>query len=377
MYAVKRGWVGEVHPIGENLEYLDFSQQKSTTTKYFANQLIFKIFTYFLIIVLIGFSILLFFDKNFILSNILTNDVTLKNQEKANWEEIGQLYEPLESMAFVTDGENIYIIGGETPFGVTNKIEIYNINTNSVKLGKEKPTAVAEACGVLIGGKIYVGGGKKQDGTFSTKFEAYDIFMDKWEKLKDLPVSLAGYSCIVNEGKLYYIGGWDGQMVYKNIYMYNPESNSWTTIGLLSKARVYSGAILINNQVFIIGGLEDGKGVNSVEIFKMTGNEFVSDSELSLNTARYKLGSINILDKLYIIGGKSDDDFINYSLEYSPKNKIWRSFQNPLESEWSSLGVVSIGEYIVAFGGSLNNSITDKVYRMKVLYTIVLPVVHQ
>ncbi len=54
-----------------------------------------------------------------------------------------------------------------------------------------------------------------------------------------------------------------------------------------------------------------------------------------------------------------------------------RSIDNPEGKAWHDHGAVSLGEYLYGFGGMLGDRLASEVYRLRVLYTVVLPVLRQ
>lgn len=377
MYAVRMGWTGDIEiTSGVDSTTDDLIQNSSQLTLPwyldFKNQPIFIIGI--MIIIISGFLLLGYIN---FANERMKDNLIQTPQGQIGWEEVGKLYAPLKSMAYTNDGEHIFIIGGETSDGVTNKMVIYNIQTNQQETGANKPTPVSEACAVIIGGKIFVGGGKLKDGSYSNAFEAYDINNKQWEKIEDSPLALAGQSCVTHEGKLYFLGGWDGIKVHSEIYVYTPTENRWTLAGTMAHERAFFGSTLINNRIYAIGGWQGNEAIKSIETFEVDDNKIVSNSELSLEDARYQLASISVLDKVYIIGGKDHSNEIDYSLEYNPANKEWREIKNPKNEEWSSFGLIHSGEYLYGFGGDLGGELSYTLYRLRVLYSIVLPVISQ
>ena len=65
-------------------------------------------------------------------------------------------------------GGEFYVIGGETPGGVYNRVDVYNPTTNIWRLDTVIPTARHGIFPVLLDGKIYVAGGGTQAGSSSS-----------------------------------------------------------------------------------------------------------------------------------------------------------------------------------------------------------------
>lgn len=374
MYAVKKGWV---ESIGDRVLQGDELYEKQREGKSDVQYNRTRLLTGFISIVVLFFLIISIYYISSQSNNDLSDNSPIPTQNIVSWEFVSKLAEPRKSAAFVADGDQIYIIGGETVNGVTGKTELYNAFTQQVTTIAEKHVPVSEACGAILGGKIYIGGGTRNDGSISNVLEVYDITAMKWEIVDEIPIPLTGYSCISFEGKMYYLGGWDGQKVRSEIWSYSPVDQSWEIVGTLSQPRAYFGVTILDNNAYIIGGWDGGKGITSIEEFNLTAKTNKKTSDISLDRGRYHLTTISILDKLMIIGGKDGTQSVINSLEINPKSKVVREITNPEDKEWYDLGAVAIGEYIYGFGGEFGGGITDSIYKLRVLYMIVLPVINQ
>jgi hypothetical protein len=76
-----------------------------------------------------------------------------------------------------------------------------------------------------------------------------------------------------------------------------------------------------------------------------------------------------------IIGGKDGTRSVVNSIEINPKSRIVREISNPEDKEWYAMSAINYGEYIYGFGGELGEKLNDNLYRLRVLYTVVLPVI--
>ncbi|MFN3309949.1 MAG: LuxR C-terminal-related transcriptional regulator, partial [Anaerolineales bacterium] len=82
--------------------------------------------------------------------------VVTPTPEPVRWELVTQMPEAKKSMAYAAVDNKIYIIGGETPNGMSDRVDIYDTVTGQWSEGARKPTPVSEACGAYLDGKIIV-----------------------------------------------------------------------------------------------------------------------------------------------------------------------------------------------------------------------------
>jgi len=302
--------------------------------------------------------------------------VVTPTPEPVKWELVTQMPEPKKSMAYAAVDNKIYIIGGETPYGISDRVDIYDTVTGQWSEGARKPTPVSEACGAYLDGKIIVAGGKTGDGKVASIVEAYDVVSNRWDRLAELPNVLAGAGCIVYGGTYYMIGGWDGRNVIRDIWEYRPIDKAWKSVGRLEQPRVYHSIAEVDGKIYIVGGWNGLSGLNSISQISV-GNGFSEIVEIyELPEKRYRLASLGVLDKIYVVGGLSDS-FVVTSLEINSRDNTQRLIENPNYQEWHSNGTVSIGEYLYSFAGLLGQDISSDFYRLRVLYSVVLPIIRR
>ena len=240
----------------------------------------------------------------------------------------------------------------------------------------------------VLNGVLYaIGGGKMSfDGmnytiSPSSAMEAFSIAAGTaWSSVAALPSARYRTACAPLSGKIFSFGGSGSFDYVTTVDSFNPVSNSWGPAGQLSAARVgaavcavgtklylvggqsYSGsnftvtssidewdpvsgwthkvnmkqqrmdhqAVLLNNKIYLIGGLGGSADPNScvpeqsVEVYDPAAN--VLDIAAPLNTGRWYFGAAEANGKIYAIGGlySFDTDSSLASVEeYDPAQNIW------------------------------------------------------
>ncbi|HSN95381.1 MAG TPA: LuxR C-terminal-related transcriptional regulator, partial [Anaerolineaceae bacterium] len=92
-----------------------------------------------------------------------TPDPILAAMNADRWKELAPMSVARANMAVTVYDNKIYVIGGETEEGVTGLTEVYDIATDTWARLPDKPTPVTNVKAVVVGGKIYVPGGRKSD----------------------------------------------------------------------------------------------------------------------------------------------------------------------------------------------------------------------
>lgn len=164
----------------------------------------------------------------------------------------------------------LYAIGGEVASGagpssgqITGDMLRYDIDAAVWVPLTAKPTPVTDVRAAVIGGRIYVPGGRLTDGKIGDVLEVYDPRRDRWSMLARLPAPRSGYALAAVEGKLYLFGGWDGTTFRAEVWQYSPDGDTWRTQTPMPTARAYAAAALVDRSVYVAGG-EGAEGVLTV-----------------------------------------------------------------------------------------------------------------
>ncbi|HEX6406314.1 MAG TPA: kelch repeat-containing protein, partial [Gemmatimonadales bacterium] len=84
--------------------------------------------------------------------------------------------------------------------------DVYNPSTNSWSTVPAMPTPRVAAAGGLIGGKLYVVGGRN-GSTYYNSVEVYDPLTNAWTSTAGMPAARGGLGVGVINGALYATGG--------------------------------------------------------------------------------------------------------------------------------------------------------------------------
>jgi DNA-binding CsgD family transcriptional regulator/N-acetylneuraminic acid mutarotase len=147
----------------------------------------------------------------------------------ARWQMRAALPTPRAGLATAAYENRIYAIGGESAQEIVANVERYDPASNAWTALAPKPTAVTDVSAAVIGGLIYVPGGRL-DATYrqiTNRLEVYNPRQDRWETRAPLPEPLCGYALATFEGELYLFGGWNGERYLDSVYVYSPDEDVW------------------------------------------------------------------------------------------------------------------------------------------------------
>ncbi len=325
--------------------------------------------------VLISISILaiVFKPKN---NSPASTLVSPTSTPRVQWFQLPGLPTPRQGLAVINYDNLIFAIGGETSEGASNVVERFNPQANSWTALSPKPTRVTEINAAVIGGMIYVPGGKLQSGLPTDVTEIYDPQTNQWSTGRSLPKPLSAYSLAVFEGKIYLFGGWDGKQVVDDAYVFDYNTDTWSALPSMPTARSYAGAVVVDRNIYIIGGWNGRNAISNNEIYqpgKLTGESQWTQGP-ALPFGQYGMGVANLANIIFVVGGAEEDTNLT-TIALIPEETDWVKIENPLNNGWSFLGVATIGTRLYALGGKTKAGLSSQMWSYQAIYTISLPIV--
>lgn len=311
-------------------------------------------------------------------SNSSPTPTVLPTALPPKWQASADMLAARSGFGIVTYENQIYAIGGEAGQTVTGLVERYSPADNQWSSLTPKPVAVSDVGAAVVGGRVYVPGGRLASGAITSTVEMYDPREDRWEQRAPLPVALSAYALVAFEGRLYLFGGWDGQSYQTSVNMYDPSRDTWTSHTPMPTARGFAGAAVASGKIYVVGG-RDGEHVLAVN------EEYSPEAEVNgepawqirapLPEGRSAVAMTSLADTLYLVGGEGGSSPWP-SLEYFPQQDQWQPFDAPFNQAWVKLGLAGVGTNLYAFGGTKNGVATAEHLTYQALYTIVLPVIN-
>ena len=158
------------------------------------------------------------------------------------------------------------------------------------------PSGVSDAQVVVVGGKVYIGGGWVEGSEY--KILEYTIQRDQWREIKT-PVRVFGMAVVSN--KLLIIGGKDEEGRATNqVWALGSVSGAWKQpFPAMPTARRWLSAVGYKRWVLVVGG----SGERCVEVLDTATNEWYVATPLPDDAIRPSLTVIQ--DILYAVWGRS------------------------------------------------------------------------
>ncbi len=294
----------------------------------------------------------------------------------SRWKEHAALPTARQALAAVAYEEKIYAIGGETNQGVVGLFERYDPASDRWEQLSPKPIPVADIGSAVVGGLIYVPGGRLASGKPTDVLEAYDPAQDRWEKRASLPVPLSAYALVSYEGRIFLFGGWDGGRYLDTVYEYDPSRDLWTVRTPMPTARGFAGTALAAGKLFVIGGYDGKRALAANEIYvpdRDNGQENPWSQGKPLPQGRYAMGMTSVADIIHLLGGEGDPKTQLLSLEYFSHKDEWQPFESPLARPWSRFSLVPLETQLYLIGGRSGDHPIGRNLSYQAIFTVLFP----
>ena len=301
-----------------------------------------------------------------------TSQVTATSESR--WHALASLPTARAGLAATVYENQVYAIGGETAQSVVGINERYDPSTDSWVELSQKPTPVTDVNAAVIGGKIYVPGGRTSSGSVINSLEIYDPREDTWGKGANLPVKMSSYAMTAFEGRLYLFGGWDGTRYLDSVFLYDPAQDQWSVLTRMPEARGFAGAAVLGDKIYVIGGYDSKQAMLINDVYTPHLEGFTSPwrQANSLPSGQYANGVASVADRIYIIGGPAASQAVS---AYTPQTNSWQAIDTlPLEiGEGAKL--VQVGEFLFIIGGRVNKIPSNKNMAYQAIYTVQIPLI--
>jgi DNA-binding CsgD family transcriptional regulator len=374
MYAVQIGLVSTQSTIQVSTSSdIDTEFEASILSKIIGDRnRSFLIFGTSSILILAMILIGLFFNRSN--NSVPNSQITPTSDER--WHALTGLAIPRRGMAVTSFESFLYAIGGDSSQGVSADIERYDPKTNQWKPLNQKPTPVTDIQAAVVGGLIYVPGGKLASGKPTDIVEIYDPRTNKWSSGKNMPEPLSAYALAVFEGQMYIFGGWNGSSIVNVSYAFDPSDNTWMAVSPMLTARSFAGAAVVGRKIYVIGGWDGKQALTVTEVYQPDSTDIGSQwSEgISLPTGRYAMGVSCIADIIFLAGGTSAQDNLSL-IALSQDDANWRQVESPLQQGETYFNVATIGTMMYILGGDTEIGLSTKMWSYRVIYVITLPII--
>lgn len=267
-----------------------------------------------------------------------------------------------EIAAAALDGK-IYAVGGFNKpslnnvldFAISRDVEVYDPAADSWSTTTPLPEGRHHAGMAASGGFLYVIGGFTKSG-FSVWYAVNTVYQfnpstQTWREVTPMPTARGALGVTVYQGKIYAIGGYDGEQNSGATEIYDPKTDTWSTAAPLMAPRDHLAVAAAGSRLYAIGGrsnLKYKQNTSVVETYDPNTDQW--QYVANLPTARSGMGAGVIDGEIYVLGGESGEGTFDTNEKYFPGENRWVTMA-PMPTARHGLGVAVVGKRLFAIGG--------------------------
>jgi hypothetical protein len=265
----------------------------------------------------------------------------------AAWRRVADITTPRSEVAAAVFRGVVYVVGG---FGGGNVAETYVADRWSA--AARYPIAVdhAMAAGVDTAGApgLYVFGGNLNGVSVARSFR---FFGDQgWREIAPMPAPRSQGAAVAIGGRIFVVGGAQGDRLVSPTYVYDTASDRWTTAASIPTPRDHLAAAAIDGRVCAVGGrkLSLLQNLATFECYDPATDAWQSMPDAP--TARGGLGAATVGSRMFVAGGEQPlGTFKEIDIFDSATGRWTRGPDLPTSRH--GLGVVAVGSTVYVMSG--------------------------
>ena len=298
------------------------------------------------------------------------------------WQSFKPLPEPRSRHAQVYLNDQIYVIGGETTGGkLLNRVDVLDLRQKNWQRGITLPAAVSNSSATVVSNTIYLAGGT----TVLTDSEKIEIVSDlwqwqpgkrDWELFVKLPTPLAGAGLVGDGQSLYLIGGWDGKQMHDEVWRLTVQPvlvtpSVWQLLTRLEMARAFPGVALHSGRIFVMGGSDGQHSLDLNQSLDLTTNQWQTLPPMPSPRSGFSLVSDGFT--LLAIGGDGDAQTPVHD-KFDSTLGEWTNSPLPVQGRWNHPAAVGVNGRVYITGG-WSGDYLDLALEYQSSYRLMLPVI--
>lgn len=188
---------------------------------------------------------------------------------------------------------------------------------------------------------------------------------DSWTTLEPMPTARSGLGVAVVDGKIYAIGGSDGNSQLDTNEMYDPATNTWVSKQAMPTARSRFGITVFEKKIYVMGGADVNGFTDANEVYDPATDTWEIKASMPAG-GRAELAVNAVNGKIYAIGGFFLGIFwipSNLTEVYDPVTDTWTTKAEMPTAVYScTSAVVDNKIYLIENGRSTTVACLNQIY---------------
>ncbi|XP_032488879.1 kelch-like protein 8 isoform X2 [Phocoena sinus] len=252
----------------------------------------------------------------------------------------------------------LFCVGGRGGSGDPfRSIECYSINKNSWFFGPEMNSRRRHVGVISVEGRVYAVGGHDGNEHLGS-MEMFDPLNNKWMMKASMNTKRRGIALASLGGPIYAIGGLDDNTCFNDVERYDIESDQWSTVAPMNTPRGGVGSVALVNHVYAVGGNDGVASLSSVERYDPHLDKWIEVKEMGQRRAGNGVSELH--GCLYVVGGFDDNSPLSSVERYDPRSNKW-DYVAALTTPRGGVGIATVMGKIFAVGGHNGNAYLNTV----------------
>ena len=276
--------------------------------------------------------------------------VEVYNPATDTWKKGTDMLAPRSQFATAVVDGKIYVFGG---FSLVERrgrkigktlvtVDVYDPATNTWEQKGNAPTARERMAASTSNGKVYITGGHRNDGGGGDQLEIYDPATDTWQQGPNKHENVWLLSSAAVNGKVYTFGGWFfGNLIFATVEEFDPATNQWSQKADMPTARqlLSPNSPVVNGKVYVVGGNDGNAPLTPLEVYDPATDTW--EKQKKMKSIRQSLAAVDVKGKIYVIGGWDGKKVLASVAEYTPEGWPFAvSPQGKLATAWGTIKTV-------------------------------------
>jgi hypothetical protein len=199
-------------------------------------------------------------------------------RDAPGWEQLpGAMPAPRGETAVAVAGATLYEDGGLTGIGIESTAELSSLNADTLTwvTGPPLPEPRHHAAAAAVRNDIFLSGGAASiaDGGPRSEVWALNTMTFEWTPVAPMPIARLGHRMVAIDGILYVVGGVSGasppgaSVEPGAVLIYDALAATWTTGAALPQPRDHLAVVVVDGEIWAIGGRTAAGNVARVDIY--------------------------------------------------------------------------------------------------------------
>ena len=214
-----------------------------------------------------------------------------------------------------------------------------------------------EVAVTAAGGKLYLIGGLQGNVTLSS-VEEYDPKTNRWRIVAPMPQGAHHAAAVTLGNHIYVIGGYRPPAFtpVSSVFRYDTRLDQWTSVADLPSPRGAVAAAVIDGRIYAAGGAQTPR---ELVVYDPAADRWTQRA--SMPTGREHHAAVSLGGRLYVAGGRLPSN-TNAFERYDPATNSWTELP-PLPTARSGIAAAVLDGRIYVFGGEGNQSSSTGVFQ--------------